>query len=65
MRRRLGMFGGVRTGSGGGVEGNMVADGISGKSGWHRTAVGGIVLWMLGIRKGGRGDENEKSKGAR
>jgi len=35
MRRRLGTFGGVRarSGGGGGGEGNMVADGISGKAG--------------------------------
>ena len=34
MRRRLGTFGGVRAGSGGGGgEGNVVADGMCGKAG--------------------------------
>jgi hypothetical protein len=47
-RRRLGVCGGVLTGSGsGGGEGNVVADGMSGKA-------GGVAWQALGIKKRGK-----------
>jgi len=60
----VGVCGGVLAGSGGeGSVGDMVATGMSGNGRWCRTVVGGVVLWVLGIKKRGRGDENKKSKG--
>jgi len=59
----VGVCGGVLTRSNGkrGM-GSVVAVGMSGNGGWCWMAAGGVVWWVLGIRKGGRGRKTKMAR---